>query len=88
MRRFLLGGSFLILLGIVSCTVLLPERYAVNAPMGSLLSMLGIGEGVQPPPETEFQMRVRVPEGFQIEIFAEGIRNARFLRFTSSGDFV
>lgn len=76
------------MLGIASCTVLLPERYAVNAPMGSFLGMLGIGEGVQPPPETEFQQRVRVPEGFEIGIFADGIRNARFLRFTPAGDLL
>ena len=53
---------------------LLPERYAVNVPWRSLLG------GIEPPPPSEFQKRVRVPPGFSVGIFAQGIRNARARR--------
>jgi glucose/arabinose dehydrogenase len=66
----------------LACTVLLPERYAVNMPIRSFIL------GVEPPAGSEFERRVRVPEGFSIGIFAQGIRNARFLRFTPSGDLL
>jgi glucose/arabinose dehydrogenase len=60
----------------------LPERYAVNAPL--VQSWLG----AEPPPESELQRRVRVPDGFAIRTFASGLRNARFLRFTAAGDLL
>ncbi len=86
MRRVLLWMVCLLLLGVGACTLLLPERFAVNAPLGSLINVFG--GGVQPPPESEFQARVRVPEDLEIGIFADGIRNARFLRFTPAGDLL
>ena len=82
MRRVLLIGASALLLTVLACSFLLPERYAVNFPLRSLIL------GSEPPPQSEFARRVRVPEGFSIEIFAEGIPNARFLRFTSAGDLL
>ena len=32
--------------------------------------------------------RIRVPEGFSISVWAEGVVNARFLRFTDAGDLL
>lgn len=68
--------------GVASACLLLPERYAVNAPWGYLL-----GRG-RSPASDELAGRVRVPEGFGIGIFAAGIPNARFLRFTPAGDLL
>jgi glucose/arabinose dehydrogenase len=81
MRRILLGLLAAIVLGVGACTLFLPERYAVNAPL--LGSIFGADLA-----RSEFERRVRVPEGFEIGVFAEGIRNARFLRFTPAGDLL
>ena len=68
--------------GAVRC--LLPERYAVNAPIGHLL----FGRGVDAPPADVVGELLSVPEGFAIELWANGIPNARFLRFTPAGDLL
>jgi glucose/arabinose dehydrogenase len=65
-----------------ACRLLLPERYTVNAPWRSLVG------SEAPIQESEFQRRARVPEGFSVGVYAEGIRNARFLRFTPAGDLL
>ena len=62
----------------------LPERYAFNAPLGYML----LGRGTDPPGSAEVRERLRVPEGFSISLYAKGIANARFLRFTSTGDLL
>ena len=69
-------------LAVLACTALLPERFAVNAPLwGSFL-------GAEPPEPSELQRRMQLPEGFRIALFAEGLRNARFLHVTSHGDLL
>ncbi len=82
MTRILLGLGIGVVLLVGACRLFLPERYAVNVPLRSLLG------GDAPVEASEFQKRVRVPEGFSAGIYAEGIRNARFLRFTSNGDLL
>jgi glucose/arabinose dehydrogenase/cytochrome c553 len=62
----------------------LPERYAVNAPLGYML----FGSGAEPPAAAEVRERLRVPDGFSIALYAQGIPNARFLRFTPTGDLL
>ncbi len=63
---------------------LLPERCAVNAPISHLL----FGRGGGTPAGETVEDRLRVPAGFAIGVFAEGIEGARFLRFTSTGDLL
>jgi glucose/arabinose dehydrogenase/cytochrome c553 len=63
---------------------LLPERYAVNAPLRQLL----LGRGVDAPAQSAFGSRIRVPEGFSIGLFAGGLPGARFLRVTGAGDLL
>ena len=70
--------------GLAAACFLLPERFAVNAPITHML----FGRGAEPPPQSEFQQRVSVPQGFSIDFYATGIRNARLLRFTSTGDLL
>ncbi len=66
-----------------SCA-LLPERFAVNAPLRNTLA--GHSEGL---PEAEvFDGRVRAAPGFTLGIFAEGLRGPRLLRFTEAGDLL
>ena len=82
MRRVLLVLAALFVVGVLSCTLLLPDEYVVNAPLGGMLFGADVVE------ETELQKRIELPPGFRIDTFATGIRNARFLRFTSAGDLL
>ncbi len=82
MVRVLVVAAALFVVAVMACRALLPEGYAVNAPFwGTFL-------GAEAPADSELQRRMTLPDGFRIEIFADGIRNARFLRFTESGDLL
>lgn len=70
-------------LGISACGWILPERFAVNAPLLHLI--FGVGADA---PSDQALGRIVVPEGFQIGIYAEGVRNARLMRFTGAGDLL
>jgi glucose/arabinose dehydrogenase len=72
------------LAGAGACHYLLPERFAVNAPLGALL----FGRGVDPPAPSALQARIRLPRGFSIGIWADGLSGARFLRVTPAGDLL
>ena len=63
---------------------LLPEKYAVNAPIGHLL----LGRGTEAAPVDELRRRIRVPDGFALSLYAAGIPNARVLRFAANGDLL
>ncbi len=65
---------------VVACTALLPEEYVFNAPTGLF--------GTPEPEQTELERRIELPPGFSIGIYADAIKNARFLRFTSQGDLL
>ncbi len=67
-----------------SCTWLLPERYAVNAPIGQMLW----GAGVDAPDAEVVDQRMAVAEGFELSLWAENVRGARVLRFTPAGDLL
>lgn len=76
-------AGLLTAVGIVGCG-LLPERFAVNAPIANLL-FGSLGDT----PEAEDLERMRVPEGFSIGLFAQGLPpTPRFLRFTETGDLL
>jgi glucose/arabinose dehydrogenase len=64
-----------------ACRYLLPERYAVNAPLAHLLFQ----RGIDPPPPGRIRAAA---DGFQVALYASGLRNARFLRFTAKGDLL
>ena len=84
MRRFLLILVVLAGTTFAACQWLLPERFAVNAPIAHLLFQ----RGVDAPPAATVAERLRVPEGFSIGQFATGLPNARFLRPTAAGDLL
>jgi glucose/arabinose dehydrogenase len=83
-RRFALALGVLGALGVsaTACHVVLPERYAVNFPVRSLLGL------TDAPAEEEFRARIRVPEGFEIDVWARDVAGARFLRFSPRGDLL
>ena len=84
LRSIALATAALGLVLVGCCRYVLPERFAVNAPISQLL----FGRGIEPPPTAELQERLSVPEGFRFTRFAEGLPNVRFLRFTPAGDLL
>jgi glucose/arabinose dehydrogenase len=73
-----------IALGVGACSWLLPERYAVNAPLAQMLW----GGGVDAPGEEIVHQRMRAAEGFSVSIWARNARGARVMRFTPAGDLL
>lgn len=63
---------------------LLPERFAVNAPIRQLL----LGRGIEPASEPELRASLAVPDGLVVSLYAVGLPNARMLRFTPAGDLL
>jgi glucose/arabinose dehydrogenase len=74
--------GLLAVLGAGACS-LLPERFAVNAPVRQLL----FGSTVDAAPIDSLQRRISLPDGYSIGVFARGIR-ARMLLFTEAGDLL
>ena len=73
--RAVLVGAVLVALTAVSCShISLPGGYIVNFPLS----------GGDPVSDGD----LRVPPGFSVATFAEGIPNARMLRFTEAGDLL
>lgn len=82
MRRAVLIVVACVAVAVGACTLLLPDAYVVNAPI------LGTLFGAEPPELAELRERMQLPDGFEIGIYADGIPNARFLRFTPTGDLL
>jgi len=70
------GTVLLVGAGVFACA-LLPDRYAVNAPIVN--QMFG-WFGRDAPPKNLFGSRIRVADGFTIGLFAESLPSVRFLR--------
>ncbi|MCP4243694.1 MAG: sorbosone dehydrogenase family protein [bacterium] len=63
---------------------LLPERFAFNAPVAHLL----FGSGTEAPAAETVRTRLRVPEGLDVELYADDLPFARMLRVTPTGDLL
>jgi len=84
MRRLATGLVLAAVTAIGACRWLLPERFAVNAPLAHLV----FGRGGGAPPAESLGTRIRAREGLSVGLFAEGVPNARLLRFTATGDLL
>jgi glucose/arabinose dehydrogenase len=84
MRRLWIAAIVLALALVGSCRWLLPERFAVNAPIGHML----FGRGAATPAPDTLGRRFRAPEGYAVGLFAGSLDNPRMLRFTSAGDLL
>ncbi len=84
MRRIGLVVGLTVLLGFGACSLLRSQGFVVRGPMLSSL----FGRGIDAPSDTVVQSRFRVAPGFRVDLFAEGIQNARFMRFSPGGDLV
>jgi glucose/arabinose dehydrogenase len=83
-KQFLLYGALVAILLVAVCCTLLPERFAVNAPIANLL----FDRGIDAPSQERARERLRAAEGFQISLYAADLPNARMLRATSAGDLL
>lgn len=84
--RIVLVLLVLLALGVGACATfrsLLPERYAVNAPM--LNSMFGWG--IDPPDAEVLRQRIQVAPGYGVGIYAR-VPQARWLEPTAAGDLL
>jgi glucose/arabinose dehydrogenase len=84
MKRVVLGGLGLVVLGVGACSTLLPERFSVNAPILHLM----FGIGVEAPAPETVPGAFRLPKGLSMGLFASELPNVRFLRFTAAGDLL
>ena len=82
MCRIVIGVFLIVAVAALACATLWPERLAVNAPV------LGTLFGAEPPPKSELEARMKLPAGFSVGLFAQGISDARELHFTSAGDLL
>jgi glucose/arabinose dehydrogenase len=84
MRRFMILLVLIALTGAGACRLLLPERFAVRGPfLNSLL-----GRSVDSPDANVVERRFTVADGYTVEVFADGIQNARMMRFSPGGDLL
>lgn len=86
MRKVAWGAAAGLVAGVAACAMtsrLLPERYAVNLPLRSV-----IGGGGAAPEDEVFGTRIRAADGFSVGLYAEGLKGARFLHFTQAGDLL
>lgn len=85
MKRILVGAFVLLVaLAIGACHWLVPERFAVNAPIGQMLW----GADADAPDTATIDDRMQAPEGFEVSIWTENARGARALRLTPAGDML
>lgn len=84
MRRVGLGIGLAVLCGIAACQLLLPDGMVVRGPILSSL----LGRGIDAPSESVVQGRFRVAAGYAVELFAEGVPNARVMRFSPGGSLI
>jgi glucose/arabinose dehydrogenase len=83
-RKLLIAFLFLLLVLVASCSLFLPERFAINVPLASML----LGRTADAPSAEQIDNRFQVPEGFSVSIYAEGLGNARWMKVTGSGDIL
>src|SRR5262245_59946523 len=82
MRRALLVLVLLVVAGVGACRLFLPERFAVNAPVYGTLF------GAKAPPKNAVESRLKVPDGFKVALYADGIPDAREISVTPAGDLL
>ncbi len=84
MRKLVIG---IVVLGIalaLACNLLLPDEMVVKGPILNSIT----GRSIDAPKPEIVERRFEVAPGFRVELFAEGIQNARFLRFSPGGSLV
>lgn len=88
MRKLVIGiGVGIVVSGLLlalACSLLLPDGMVVKGPVLNSLT----GRSIEAPKPETVERRFELAPGFRVELFAEGIQNARFLRFSPGGSLV
>lgn len=82
--RLLFGLIALVIVGGAFAWLFWPQSWTVNAPITNSL----FGWGGEPTPEDALRKRLTVPEGASLNIYAEGLSQARILRWTKGRDLL
>jgi len=85
MRKIVMGLGIVLVGGLAACSLLLPEGMVVRGPM---LSSMLFGKTVDAPDENTVQGRFQAPDGYRVELYAEGLSHARFMRFSPDGSLL
>lgn len=83
MRKLVIGIVVAAVALIVAC-ILLPDEMVVKGPILNSLT----GRSIDAPRPETVERRFEVAPGFRVELFAEGVQNARVLRFSPGGSLV
>ncbi len=84
MRNFVIA---IVVLGIalaLACRLLLPDGLVVKGPVLNSIT----GRSIEAPKPEVVEHRFAVAPGFRVELFAEGVQNARLLRFSPGGSLI
>ncbi|MDE1173124.1 MAG: PQQ-dependent sugar dehydrogenase [Parvibaculaceae bacterium] len=82
--RILLGVLALIVVSAGGAWLFWPKSWTVNAPITNSL----FGWGGEPTPEDALRKQLTIPAGATINIYANGLSQARILRWTAGGDLL
>lgn len=87
MRKLLIALLILVGLPVVLILLMLASGTITSS---SIKMMLNVVAGVGGPDADEgvVQQRYRLPDGFNVSVYARQLDNARFMRFTSTGDLL
>ncbi len=84
LRKLVIG---IVIVGValaLACPLLLPDELVVKGPVLNSIT----GRSIDAPAPETVERRFSVAPGYRVELFAEGIQNARFLRFSPGGSLV
>lgn len=84
MVKFLKGLLIFLAVSAVLIWVFWPNTWVVKGPILDFLT----GKQIKAPSEATREQRFRLPEGFHIGLYAEGVNNARMMRMTGTGDLL
>ncbi|MEZ4281337.1 MAG: PQQ-dependent sugar dehydrogenase [Myxococcota bacterium] len=84
MRRFVVTIVVLGIALVMACRLLLPDGLVVKGPVLNSIT----GRSIEAPKPEVVEHRFSVAPGFRVELFAEGVQNARMLRFSPGGSLV
>ncbi len=84
LKKLLIGVLGILVVAVVGIWVMLPENFAVKGPILDFIT----GKQVETPTGQQLSDRLKVPDGFQVGVFAEKVPHARMMRTTSRGDLL
>ncbi len=83
MKRLIIA-CLLVALVVISCSLIWPERFAINAPVAHLLW----GRGGGTPDAVTLEARFHPPAGFGVQLWAEELPNVRWMKPTPLGNLL